>query len=150
MRPDSHEFGRKIFLQIVVDFLLVFVKLVSVPNSFGTFWKNIMKRITRKRNLTPEEAAKYQEALRQEEPAYPNCYLHVLECRSGETFITPLRGNASLDITYQVKKWIKKEFGGELFLDGELTPKLEGDYYAKIMTGAVCWDSGGFYLTNEK
>ncbi|HXJ59198.1 MAG TPA: hypothetical protein VNU68_21265 [Verrucomicrobiae bacterium] len=29
---------------------------------------------------------------------YPDCYLHVEECRSGETWIVPLRGNSKLDL----------------------------------------------------
>ncbi len=85
---------------------------------------------------------------------YPECYLHVEECRSGETWIFPLRGNAKLDIKHQVKRWVKQEFGGDLQLDGEPMPKLQGDYYAKIMTNGtppdsvVCWSSGGFYLSS--
>ena len=85
----------------------------------------------------------------------PDCYLHVRECRSGEEWIIPLRGNSSLDLKYQVKKWIRREFGGEYRLDGKLMPKLEGDYYAQIMTdgrppeSCICWDSGGFYLTSN-
>ena len=83
---------------------------------------------------------------------YPETYLHVEECRSGETFVVPMRGNSSLDLKKQVKKWIKNQFGGELVLDGNLMPRLSGDYYAKIMTNGrppdsvVCWESGGFYL----
>ena len=83
---------------------------------------------------------------------YPDTYLHIEECRSGETFIVPMRGNSSLDLKKQVKKWIKNEFGGELVLDGNLMPRLSGDYYAKIMMdgrppdSVVCWESGGFYL----
>lgn len=83
---------------------------------------------------------------------YPDCYLWVEECRSGETFIQPIRGNEKLDLKKLVKKWIKKQFCGELFLDGNLMPRLSGDYYAKIMTdgrppdSVVCWTSGGFYL----
>jgi len=83
---------------------------------------------------------------------YPDCYLHIREERSGEEFIKPLRGNSSLDIKKQVKNWIKKQFAGEFVLDGELMPKLSGDYYAKIMTdgrppdSVVCWTSGGFFL----
>lgn len=86
---------------------------------------------------------------------YPDCYLHVEECRSGETFIQSIRGNEKLDLKKLVKKWIKKQFCGELALDGELTPKLQGDYYAKIMTdgrppdSVVCWTSGGFYLKSN-
>lgn len=83
---------------------------------------------------------------------YPEVYLHVTECRSGESWIVPLRGNSTLDIKHQVEKWAKAQFSGELALDGELMPKLDGDYYASIMTdfrppdSVVCWSSGGFYL----
>ena len=88
---------------------------------------------------------------------YPDCYLYVEECRSGETFIMPLRGNSKLNLKQQVKKWIAKEYCGELKLDGELVPRLAGDYYARIITDGrppesiVCWTSGGFYLksTNQ-
>ena len=68
----------------------------------------------------------------------------------------PLRRDASLNLKRQIKRWVKKEFGGELRLSGEIMPKLDGDYYGKIMTdgrppdSVVCWDGGGFYLeTNE-
>ena len=83
---------------------------------------------------------------------FPDCYLHVEECRSGETSIVPLRGNTKLDLKRLVQKWIKNQFAGELALDGELMPKLSGEYYAKIMTdgrppdSVICWTSGGFYL----
>ncbi len=83
---------------------------------------------------------------------YPNCYLHVVECRYGQTWIMSLRGNSKLDLKTQIENWIKKEFGGELVLDGEIMPNLDGEYYAKIMTdgrspeSVVCWDGGGFYL----
>ena len=87
---------------------------------------------------------------------YPETYLHVRECQSGEEFIVPLRGNASLDITAQVKKWIKREFCGELFLLGNLMPRLEGQYYAQIITdgrspdAGICWDSGGFFIGDQE
>lgn len=83
---------------------------------------------------------------------YPDTYLHVTECRSGETFIVPVHGNSSLDLKRQVKQWIKIQYARELKLDGELMPRHAGDYYAKIMTdgrppdSVVCWTSGGFYL----
>jgi hypothetical protein len=83
---------------------------------------------------------------------YPNCYLHVEECCSGETFIMPMRGNSKLDLKHQVKRWVKQQYAGELALDGELMPRLSGDYYARIITdnrppdSVVCWTSGGFYL----
>ena len=83
---------------------------------------------------------------------FPEQYLHVTECRSGEAWIVPLRGNATLDLKRQVKRWIASEFGGELRIDGELMPRIDGDYYAQIITdgrapdSGVVWSSGGFYL----
>lgn len=82
----------------------------------------------------------------------PDCYLYVTESRSGQEWIMPLRGNSKLDLKTQIKNWVKKEFGGELRLNGQIMPKLEGDYYGKIMTdgrppeSVICWDGGGFYL----
>lgn len=87
---------------------------------------------------------------------YPDQYLHVTECRTGQAWIIPLRGNASLDLKKQLKKWIKREFGGELRLDGTLTPRVDGDYYGKIMTdgrapdSVVCWEGAGFCLTTNE
>ena len=86
---------------------------------------------------------------------YPDQYLHILECRSGEQWIMPLRGNASLDLTKQTKKWIRQEYCGELFLSGDMQPKLDGDYYAKIITDGrqpdcgIVWDGAGFWLSDE-
>ena len=83
---------------------------------------------------------------------YPDCYLHVTECRSGEEWIVPIKGKMTLDLSTRVKQWIKNEYCGEFKLDGELTPLVDGDYYAKIMTdgrppdSVVCWTSGGFYI----
>ena len=85
-------------------------------------------------------------------PQFPDCYLHVRECRSGQEWIRALRGNSLLDLEHQLKKWVREEFGGELKLDPPLMPRLEGDYYGRIMTDGrppdsiVCWESGGFYL----
>jgi hypothetical protein len=83
---------------------------------------------------------------------YPDQYLHVQCCGDGKEFIVPLRGNASLDLRHQLKRWIAREFGGERILDGQLMSGLEGQYYARIMTdgrppdSVICWQSGGFYL----
>lgn len=83
---------------------------------------------------------------------YPNTYLHVTACFSGQEWIRPLRGNTKLDLPRLIKRWAKEEFAGELTLDGELMPKLNGEYYAKIMTdgrppeSVVCWAGAGFYL----
>jgi hypothetical protein len=82
----------------------------------------------------------------------PETYLHVLECRSGQEWIFPIRGNALLDLKHVVKRWIKQEFCGECRLSGKLMPRLEGDYYGKIMMdgrppdSVVCWDGAGFYI----
>lgn len=86
---------------------------------------------------------------------YPDCYLHVRECRSGREWIEPIKGNALLDLERRVKAWIRKEFAGAAFtvrLAGKIMPRLEGDYYAQILTdgrpptSVVVWTSGGFYL----
>ncbi len=83
---------------------------------------------------------------------YPDQYLHVEECRSGETWIMPISDRTKLDIKALVKRWIKQEYCGELRLDGDLMPRLQGDYYAQIKLdcnppdSVSCWTSGGFYL----
>ena len=90
-----------------------------------------------------------------ETTTYPPQYLHVTECRSGETWVMPLKANAKLDLKRQVKRWIAREFEGQLKLSGKIMPKLDGDYYAKLMTdgrapdSCVCWDGGGFYLADN-
>lgn len=89
------------------------------------------------------------------EKKYPEQYLHVREANSGQEWIKPLRGNATLDLRRQIQRWAKEEFCGELALDGELMPGLDGDYYGRIMTdgrppeSVVCWESGGFYLKSN-
>lgn len=91
-----------------------------------------------------------------EKQIYPDCYLLVEECRSGQRWIVPIRGRTTLDLEKRVKAWIKSEFAGELRLDGRIMPKLQGDYYAQIKTdnrppdSVVCWTSGGFYLKDAK
>ena len=86
---------------------------------------------------------------------YPDCYLHVEECRSGQTWIVPIRPKQTLDLKLRVKEWIKSEYGRDFSLDGELMPRLQGDYYARIMTdgrspdSVVCWTSGGFFLKSN-
>jgi hypothetical protein len=86
---------------------------------------------------------------------YPDCYLHIEEYRSGESFIVPIPATAHLDLERLVKKWVAKQYGGELKVDGKFTPRLQGDYYAKIITDGrspdcgIVWTSGGFYLTNH-
>jgi hypothetical protein len=81
---------------------------------------------------------------------YPDCYLHVQECRSGETWIMPIHPRANLNLHRLCAKWVKDTFVGELKMDGELQ-RPEGDYYARIMTdgrppdSVVCWSAGGFY-----
>jgi hypothetical protein len=87
---------------------------------------------------------------------YPQQYLHVRECSSGQEWIMPLTSRARLDLRTQLKRWIKREFAGELRLDGKIMPRIDGDYYAQIMTegrppdSCVCWESGGFYLVSPE
>ena len=85
---------------------------------------------------------------------FPKQYLHVRCCRTGQEWIRPLRGNSLMDLATQIRKWVKEEFGGELFLDGKIQPRLEGDYYAQLFIDGrapdeSCWESGGFWLTDE-
>lgn len=83
---------------------------------------------------------------------WPDQYLYVTQCSSGDKWMVPLRANAKLDLKRQVKRWIKDWFGGECVLNGNLMPRLEGDYYAVIITdgrpptSVVVWQSGGFFV----
>jgi len=83
---------------------------------------------------------------------YPDCYLHVRDEKSGEEWIEEIGEERLLDLKELVEQWAYNYFAGELKLDGELMPRLSGDYYAKIMTNGrepesgIVWDSGGFYL----
>lgn len=86
---------------------------------------------------------------------YPETYLHVQHCRSGQEWIVPIRPRQTLDLERRVKEWIRSEFCGEFRLDGDLMPRLDGDYYARIMTdgrppeSCICWQGGGFYLKSD-
>jgi hypothetical protein len=86
---------------------------------------------------------------------YPENYLHVTECRSGTTWIMPLRGNASLDLKKQVRTFVRLNWGGELYVLPGFMPRFDGDYYGKIMMdgrhpdSVVCWEGAGFYLTPD-
>ena len=86
----------------------------------------------------------------------PEVYLHVRDCRSGQEWIRPLRETSALNIVRQTKAWCKEEFSGKLFLDGAMMPRLDGAYYAKLLTdgrppdSVVVWNSGGFYLTDQQ
>jgi len=81
----------------------------------------------------------------------PRCFLMVRYTKSGEEWIKPLRSNSLLDLTYQVRKWVKEHFASELRLDGEVMPKVEGDFYAELVFDIIpeeerCWEGGGFFL----
>jgi len=84
--------------------------------------------------------------------SWPETYLHVEHCRSGEEWIKPITPRQRLDLIARLKEWIREEYGGAFRLDEKPTPRLPGDYYAQILThgrdpyGAVCWTSGGFSL----
>jgi hypothetical protein len=83
-------------------------------------------------------------------------YLLVEDCRTGREWIVEFDEDSTLDLREQVEAWIEEEFCGELKIAGELTPCLQGDYYAQIKTdwatkdSVVCWESGGFYLRESQ
>jgi hypothetical protein len=85
-------------------------------------------------------------------PLYPDTYLHIRECRSGQEWIMPIQDDDSMDLETLINQWCALDMGGELELDGKIQPRLEGDYYAQIKTDGsapdspVCWNSGGFWL----
>ena len=82
---------------------------------------------------------------------FPEQYLHVRDCRTGEEWILPIRASTKLDLKNLIKKWIKEEWGGEIRLAGEPMLRMEGDYYATIKLNGEPPDSissftsGGFY-----
>ena len=45
---------------------------------------------------------------------YPDQYLHVEECRSGQTWIVPIADNEPLDIEALIAKWVNQEYVSEL------------------------------------
>lgn len=77
-------------------------------------------------------------------------YLHIQECRSGEEYTMEITPRMKLDIERLVKRWVKNEYGGELRVSG-FEPRLEGEYYARIITDwrkpdtILCWASTGFW-----
>lgn len=79
-------------------------------------------------------------------------YLQVEDCRSGDTWSLEIGPDEPLDIEALICRWADSEFCGELTLDGEIMPQLQGDYYAAIITdwrptdSCVVWEGGGFYL----
>lgn len=87
---------------------------------------------------------------------FPDAYLLVRESRSGQQWLEPIGPRGTIDLRKQLAKWVKKEFAGEMFISGELTPKLEGDYYGSIITdnrppdSVVVWEGAGFYLSNDR
>lgn len=83
---------------------------------------------------------------------FPDQYLHVRNCRTGEEFIQPIADVENLDLAFHVSRWIYDQFSGELIMDGGIQPKLDGEFYARLMTdgrppeSVVCWTGGGFWL----
>lgn len=82
---------------------------------------------------------------------WPETYLHIDECMTGEEWIVEIDEHDILDLKILVKEWINVQFWGELELDGDLM-KIGGRYYAAIYTdgrspnSVIVWDSGGFHL----
>ena len=81
----------------------------------------------------------------------PECYLHVIESRSGDRWIMPIKDDDILDLESLVDSWLSLEYSGELERDGEICDSSGGAYFAEIKTdgnkldSVVCWESGGFY-----
>jgi hypothetical protein len=86
--------------------------------------------------------------------AYPDCYLYIVEEKTGQTWIAEIKGKTKLDLKKRIKAWIKSEYGGEIVLDGDIVSNGSGicDYTGTIFTDhnppdpVVCWDSCGFFL----
>jgi hypothetical protein len=82
---------------------------------------------------------------------YPDAYLIVTECRSGEQYLTPLADTDTLDLAENVDAWIDREYCGEVKRTGEFQ-RWQGDFWAEIKTDGrspdspICWESGGFYV----
>lgn len=83
-------------------------------------------------------------------------YLFVQDCRTGQEWFTEIDDDVPLDLEELVSLWVEEQFEGELKIHGDLTPRIEGDYYAQIKTdwatkdSAICWESGGFYLRESQ
>ena len=83
---------------------------------------------------------------------FPETYLHVRDNNTGKEWICPIGDETPLDLRKLVLQWAGDTFSGELTLDEKLMPKLDGDFYARIMTdgrppsSVFCWTGGGFYL----
>lgn len=95
-----------------------------------------------------DEAA--DETLR--EGGYPETYLHVEEMSSGEKWVVPISDETPLDLRALCENWVEETYCGNCELFGDMTPSLQGDYYAAIYTdgrtpeGGVCWEGAGFYI----
>lgn len=82
---------------------------------------------------------------------YPECYLHVAETSSGQTWVEPVSMQDSLSLTHHILSWAIQQYGPGVKLADELSA-FPRQYYAKIMTDHLppenphCWDSGGFDL----
>lgn len=102
------------------------------------------------RNPDTEEAELYSDP--DNNPGPFEQYLLIEECQTGELSAIELGPDDPLDLETLVDRWVAERFGGELMRDGELMPKLQGDFYATIHTdwrpldSVVVWESGGFYL----
>jgi len=85
----------------------------------------------------------------------PNDYLHIVENRSGESWIIPIGDDTPLDIEELIKNWLDTEYSGDYVLNGEIDYYFvsTSDYSARILLdgakldSVMCWVSAGFYLT---
>jgi hypothetical protein len=106
--------------------------------------------------LIENEKEEEEEETEEEDKGPWETYLLVESSTSGDKYITPIDSDTPLDLEELVKVWIDEQFWGEAKLDGEITPGLEGEFYAQIKTdwatedSVVCWSSGGFYVCSNE
>ena len=85
----------------------------------------------------------------------PNDYLHIIENRSGQSWVVPISDDTPLDIEELIKNWIETEYSGYCVLNGDIDSDHIGcaEYSARILLdgakldSVICWQSAGFYLT---
>jgi hypothetical protein len=87
---------------------------------------------------------------------YPTTYLHIGDCKTGEEYVVPIDSDTPLNLVDLIDDWIEYNWQGDRKRFGGVTPRLDGDYYGKIMTerrpptSCVCYSGGGFHVVPKK
>jgi len=161
--PTRDEMLTFLFAQGVEDFDAEAAIYVFAERNHGGQWSNLYSALSTSHfspgpiwKIENDESAfdAYQSLEAEFNPKVcPPQYLHVRECRSREEWVIPIAEDTPLNLKALVAEWVENEYSGEMALDGELTPGLDGDYYARIILdgrapdSVVCWTGGGFYLS---